>query len=846
MKPIKLVLSAWGPYSSKEIVDFSQFKEDSLFLVTGPTGGGKTTIFDGITYALYGNASGNNRDKTTFRSDFAKQETDTFVEFWFSHRGSIYKVKRSPRYSRPKKRGTGETLSAETAELFEEGKEPCTAINEVNKRLERILGINYRQFKQVAMIAQGEFLELLLANSKDRVEIFRNIFQTGEYEHIQRKISDYAKAVYSKLLKQKNKMEEAVSIIQTEKAELNELRKAEFLPFDKIASLLTQLLEEEKEEIEILEKEVSKLEKQIKKLVSKGEVYFTIQKQLDEAKKKLCAFEQELKTGEEEKAKLERIFHDFINQQEKEENNIAAEKDKLEAEKEVNEQEHKRLEQIELELEKQRGRLAKKKENIKVIDDIKNKLKMEAEQEQILISLQTDYEGKNKTAHQLKHDYEKKEELYKASVIGLTAKYLEDGKPCPVCGSLEHPNIAKICGEIPDEKEIKQAKRKWEQQEKLKNSSYQMAAEQNGKLQAIHKEVQEKLKENDLMGEQVEEHYKILIKEEKGEKEKCKALEKEEIRKKKLEKEIEILQNKIISLEKTGEKKRAEFQKKQENFKKELEKKLIFIESHKAVIEESKKQLKKLKKEEEIYIKKLEHELEGVKVDLLKEQIASLENEKKVLLKKKEKKKQIFQMNRTVMDSITEKNKEKEQLEQEYGIIKDLDRVTKGNNKDRIIFEHYVLAFYFETIIQAANIRLIKMTAGRYTLSKVEQVSDARTTDSLNLEVFDSFTGKKRPIKTLSGGESFKAALALALGLSDVVKRYAGGIQIETLFIDEGFGSLDEESLEQALDTLGSLTENNCLIGIISHVNELKERISQKIVVKRGNYGSYIEKQNEY
>ena len=208
--------------------------------------------------------------------------------------------------------------------------------------------------------------------------------------------------------------------------------------------------------------------------------------------------------------------------------------------------------------------------------------------------------------------------------------------------------------------------------------------------------------------------------------------------------------------------------------------------------------------------------------------------------RKKEEKIVKITVNEKALRSISEKQKERNVLEERYSLIRGLEQIATGKNKDRMVFEQYVLSSYFEDIVAAANLRLGKMTGGRYQLSRVEKVADGRTTDSLNLEVLDHFTGKKRPVKTLSGGESFKAALSLALGLSDVVQAYAGGIQIETLFIDEGFGALDEESLEQAMSTLDGLTEHNRLIGIISHVTELKERIDKKIVVEKGRSGSHI------
>ena len=261
-------------------------------------------------------------------------------------------------------------------------------------------------------------------------------------------------------------------------------------------------------------------------------------------------------------------------------------------------------------------------------------------------------------------------------------------------------------------------------------------------------------------------------------------------------------------------------------------------EAQKLVAEGKKILFAELAKELEVLIKE-RVQFEEVFVNE-KMPLQTLEQQKKTLLKEKENKAVKITMNENALRSIADKQKERKTLEEKYSLVKGLEQAAIGKNKDRMVFEQFVLSAYFEDIVLAANLRLGKMTGGRYQLSKVDRVADARTTDSLNLEVLDNFTGKKRPVKTLSGGESFKAALALALGLSDVVQSHAGGIQVETLFIDEGFGALDEESLEQAMSTLDGLTEHNRLIGIISHVTELKERIDRQIVVEKGRAGSHI------
>ena len=191
-------------------------------------------------------------------------------------------------------------------------------------------------------------------------------------------------------------------------------------------------------------------------------------------------------------------------------------------------------------------------------------------------------------------------------------------------------------------------------------------------------------------------------------------------------------------------------------------------------------------------------------------------------------------------EALRDKMQVLEKVEEKYGYVKDLEAMASGKNSANLVFEQYVLAGYFDEILRAANLRFSKMTGGRYEMARMEETLDGRKKDSLEIEVMDYYTGKARPIKTLSGGESFKASLSLALGLSDVIQAMSGGIKVDVLFVDEGFGALDGESLDQACETMQSLVEHNRMIGIISHVQELRERITNQIVVERNSSGSTV------
>lgn len=846
MRPIKLTLSGWGPYAVCEVVDFDAFGREGLFLITGATGGGKTTIFDGITYALYGETSGTTREKDFLRSDFAKPDTDTFVELIFTHKGEEYKVMRSPRYSRPKKRGQGEVVTSETAVLYEEGKMPVTALKDVNRRLGEIMGISYKQFKQIAMIAQGEFLDLLLANSKDRVEIFRNLFGTEEQERFQKKLSEKVKIANAALTENKHKMSETLSQIQTERKLIEEELSKDYINLERLAEEVGEEIKEDKEAVKQFGEELKKLEKKLKKLTEKNQEYASLEKRIEANGKKLLICEREKEDSERKKeqaikaAKLEE--ESFLERKKQLEEKQREEKEQLELLKK-HLLEYDNLEEQVSEVKLYIARLTEKIERYKEIEKKEKSIETLAEN---LREKQNEYKQAENLCAEIKKVYEEKDGAYRAAAIGLAARYLEAGKPCPVCGATTHPSPAIVSDAVPDKKEVEIWKEKWQQAEERKNEIFQKAAQAKGSLDAMKEEVEDAFK----MLKNESGSYEELILEEKEKKGKQKQLEKQIKEKKKLQKEKEEKEQAQADFWMEREELEKQHEKRIQQVKKEEELQKLLAEGKRTLLQELQKEKTVLEKEiaafeeklcrDSIFAEFVSEELKDINVQVIKTAMLAIEKEKKFLQREKEEKIVKITVNEKALHSISEKQKERNILEERYSLIRGLEQIATGKNKDRMVFEQYVLSAYFEDIVAAANLRLGKMTGGRYQLSRVEKVADGRTTDSLNLEVLDHFTGKKRPVKTLSGGESFKAALSLALGLSDVVQAYAGGIQIETLFIDEGFGALDEESLEQAMSTLDGLTEHNRLIGIISHVTELKERIDKKIVVEKGRSGSHI------
>lgn len=1029
MRPIKLSICAWGPYPGKVEVDFTNFEEGSIFLVTGPTGAGKTTIFDAICYALYGNVSGENRDKNTVRSDFAAPEVDTYVEFHFLHKGVQYQIYRTPKRERPKKRGEGFTMSPETAVLTIPGEEPIASVNEVNAKIQDIMGINFNQFKQIAMIAQGEFLKLLFSNSEDKVKIFRNLFQTQLYDEIKMALSNRERVLYAKIKEHTNKMDEAVaSVLPGDNSLLAIAVQSENKNYEKILELLKEYNQEETKKLKAVRQEAEKLEvhyaSKINEINAAKELNENIQ-QLEDVKEKLTLLRN--REGEIEEKKLqianarkaqqveakERMYLDAIHRKGQWEAEITKTMQRLEDLKveqiklteelkhlvemeqekeqldkrihrfegmlplfqqlEVSEKESairkQKLEQlltkqvsITEELEKKKAEKASVTNLIKQYDGIEKQMTevklqlQEAKQqydsmraarrqyqeisndEALLAKIHNQYKVQEKQMNLAKESYETKERLYRNAAIGLAARYLEDNQPCPVCGSLEHPKKAVVSHEVPDEAEVEQEKKKFEVEQKKCNDIYSNAASLNGALKAKQTEFQTTLKQLSLeTQEELEEAYRTVYA-----KSKELIAQRDDLNTKQKQKEeynqklVEIEAN-LEQFSQNAEKIQQSVQEAQSgvdelkgtigNIKLQLPKEYPTVdiverdlkdarehrnqlvltmqqiqtkkeelnaksESTNALLVSHKNQLvvtkEEVSKHLDSFMKAMEDagfvtnelyeeakmtqdaiQLVEAMVTSYEKQMTTYEEQQRMLTQRISGRSQVdlismqeelgrittnrqelqgktealtatLHGNERAYDSIRDKYEKIADVSSVYGYVKDLEKTAKGQNNERTIFEHYVLAAYFEDILEAANLRLAVMTNSRYELLKVSRVGDNRTTNSLDIEVFDQYTGKRRPVKTLSGGESFKAALSLALGLSDIIQQNAGGIEVDTLFIDEGFGSLDSESLDTALKTLTTLTGQNRLIGIISHVAELKERVENQIVVEKDQTGSKL------
>ena len=751
MKPTSLVLSGWGPYRGMEQADFETMQQ-GLFLVSGPTGSGKTTIFDGITFALYGEVSGSIREKDSLRSDFADASTPTFVTLNFTHRGKQYRVTRNPKYDRPKLKGEGMTTEPEGGELYEGETLLASGSSQVTERVTGLLGLDYRQFRQISMIAQGEFQQLLVSSSKERTQIFRDIFQTRIYDTMTALLSARVKALNGRIDEVKHRADEITGTFRIENGDWEELKSKKNRNYRKI--------------LDFIEQEDDRLESRERELASRlGE--------LDRSYKEQVRAIEELRSGNQAVRKYE---------------NDRKTLEKLEEERDSLKEQKRELAKAYGRIPVRRERLEGKKSELRVLEEQKKGLASWQAACRQLTERQETYLKLDGEAKEKKRIYEYQDDCFKKAAAGIIARDLTEGIPCPVCGSTVHPAPASMEGEVPDEKEIRRLKADYEAASEKASAAAGAAAALVGAV----KNMEENLGVMDLSdgGE------KALL--EIGEK--LKLLEEET---KQEEKEIR-------------------------DCEKEYQDCSVKLEKQEAAYSQLKASIRVPKPTELV-------DLSGFEAALLE-----CERDRKQTAKEKERTGAALALNRQSLSTLKGHLEVKEKLETEYGVVRELERAAGGYNGRNLVFEQYVLSVYFEDILRAANRRLLKMSGERYELHRLERARDRRSRESMEMEVLDQYTGKRRSVKSLSGGEAFNAALALALGTSDVIQSYAGGIQVEALFVDEGFGSLDAEALEQAVAILTSLSGGSSMVGIISHVEELKEQIGSHILVEKTNQGSRI------
>lgn len=1040
MRPLKLTLQAFGPYAGKETIDFSQLGNRTMFVISGKTGSGKTTIFDGISYAIYGKASGEDRNGPELRSQFAAEDVLTEASLEFSLRNKRYLVTRSPQQERKKKSGEGTTTITAKAELYEidetgEKKLLGSNVREVEEKIKEIMLIDSNQFRQILMIPQGEFRKLLTSDSKDKELILQRLFHTEIYKMIEDRLKDETNDLKRTVEDQLRKRNEAIrqihalyneelkSFIEADSENdvliLPQLKLEITLMENKLAEI-KKASDDKQQERDTLQKNIFDAKQVIDQLAKRDSLKFRME-QLEEQQSIFDTKDKEIKSAQKAAILTQQddLCHrlkkesDLLLQQHQTQNEhvekllqlLAKHEQDLKSEverEEVRQQAQEKINQLQRiqedvysfsKMQDESHQLSKEiNSKVDLLTEIeegiqKNELQLQAISNQIveiekdkitylenerkmdklqyvldllgkydhafseLQTLSLQLENNIKILENTKARYDdarilvdKLELDWISGQAAILAKQLKDGDACPVCGSNHHPQLA-ISHEkaIPNEAEIKEAKTQFaeieqektkaehlfiisrEQEEVMKNNVRELQLElekvrepidcsqlkaiidqtrsdlkkmqsdqdnlkskiqlldqlSQSKLQLETNKNEQVLKSHNLSDEinsqklQLAQKVALLDRISSTVPEKLRSIHEFDQAYQRAKNELELLMKNLETAKKAYqdtntkyetestrlkdfiklfEDKKKELESEREQFKQNMLSQGFETYKFYQDAKRSETQISQIENEVRQYREEYRsvtdqfHQLNDLLKDIKAPDISSLEDKLEevsgqfsilndqytsLLLQKRD--------NESILLKVEELNSSMKTLEKRYKLIGHLYEISKGQNTYRITFERFVLAAFLDDILREANNRLVKMTSGRYQLNRKTDRSKGNVQSGLELLIFDQYTGQERHVKTLSGGESFKASLALALGLADVVQQYAGGVSLETMFIDEGFGTLDPESLDHAIEALMDIQSSGRLVGIISHVPELKERIDARLEVTATQAGSMTE-----
>lgn len=1082
MRPVKLTISAFGPYAGEVSVDFESLGSEGLYLICGDTGAGKTTIFDAISFALYGTPSGSDRTARSLRSDFAAPGVETFVELEFEHRGERYVIRRNPEYERPKKRGSGMATQLADATLSHGDEAPVTGTRAVDRKIDELLGIDRSQFSQIVMIAQGDFRRLLQAGTKERADIMRKLFGTAPYLEFQKalaarshELEERSKAVRERLLA----LVPTIQVTGEEREErLGALKDSESPDVDDALALLAEQGEldnaelarlgearakaaAEVERLSVLVERASQLVARERELASCREELSHAEAAADSARSR--AEEQEGRGEERERLagrvtvidhelpgfddleRAEKAERDAAMAAEAAEANVRGAQDALEradddlararsradaladaperlarAEAACDEAERglaevrqalegvaelgrrkaslsalrskaesaeRALADAEQESSRLSDELARLREEEQPLKDapaeserakaseadlsrqigearvaygeVTSRQAAAEKEKAALASAEEAYRARCSNMERARSEHAAIQRAFLDGQAGLLARGLEPGMPCPVCGSTEHPLLATCEGEVPTQEQVDEAAAKRDEASALATEAAGAVASARSRCDAAGAELEKAIAENGSADELLERGTSLAAKLDAAKR----AVRDASARVERL-RELEAKAKDVEASASAGESEVALAREERDRTREALATSEAALKEFSAALAQSDATVARSNAEAaergfaqaEATRRSAQGDVEALRVageerarlesgrstlvsacdkasaelaqakntqagaaattravhaGLEHESAAEARGERAKLLRQIEEidaarqgaQRALTSANESVArlseraeslssqvnslreggevdageaeESLAVARERRESAESDRADIaarsdanlrlaRQLDELGKSGRdvaaryaemdalsstasgrlagKQRLSFETYLQARWFDRVLAAANRRLVSMTEGRYELvrHKGMRSGGGAAQTGLDLDVLDSFTGKPRDASSLSGGESFKASLALALGLSDVVQAHAGGIELDTMFVDEGFGSLDQESLALTVRTLTGAENSNKLVGIISHVDELRASIDHKIVVERGRTGSTL------
>ena len=915
MRPLTLTLSAFGPYAGQITLALEQLGKNGLYLIRGDTGAGKTSIFDAIAFALYGEASGDQREAAMFRSQYAAPDTPTFVELTFESAGKTYRVRRVPEYTRPAKRGGGVTLQRAEAELTMPDGRVVTRVKEVGQAVREIVGVDREQFAQIAMIAQGDFLKLLVASTEERMRIFRQIFHTGRYQKLQAALKDQLAALSRARDKLRDGLMQAVGSARYPADSVLGQRLADAqagrLLLQETAALLDEIVRQDSAAQEAGRRALERLDKQIgqaARTLGQARELAAARTQLRDAQAKRQAIQQEMEKAGAARAALaarkperEALAQQAVALAEEVRRHEACSRldQALEAAQkrytagcaaqaacakqltDLADQQaaaragQERLADSAIRAEKQRAEHAALLEEQRAFNGLSRDLDAVAASARQYARVQKDYLAAAQSAEAAQGRYQQMNRAFLDEQAGILALGLQDGAPCPVCGACSHPRPAQVTLGAPREADLEQAKQQAAAAQAEAGRLSAEAGQLRGALEARRAGLQQRAREllGDVPCEEMAEQIAAAGAALRDRLAACKsALDQAQQDMRQLDQfghTLRTLEQAVQQAQARQAAAQQEIARAEQDTqhlarqKQELADGLRYPDQAAArrAAQQTKDTIQDLDRRTEqadqayqacksqadalegtiaALAGQLEHAPE-IDMETIQAELEACNARRRALEDGQTARAARLDRNQDALRALETHGAALAEAEQKWGWVKSLADTAGGQlvGREKIMLETYVQMTYFDRILARANTRLMVMSRGQYELKRRAQAENNRRQSGLELDVVDHYNGSVRSVKTLSGGESFQAALSLALGLSDEVQSAAGGVQLDVMFVDEGFGSLDEEALEQAVRALSDLSGGNRLIGIISHVEALARRIDRQIVVtKHGTAGS--------
>ena len=909
MRPLRLTMSAFGPYAGELTLPLDRLGRSGLYLITGDTGAGKTTVFDAITYALYGAASGDDRKPEMLRSQYARPETPTYVALTFAYRGAEYTVRRNPEYTRPAKRGTGETKEKASAELHLPDGRILTRPRDVEAEIKLILGVDRDQFMQIAMLAQGDFRKLLTAKTDERRRIFRQIFQTERFQTLQLRLKDASARLGAQYAEAQRSLRQFIGGIVCSDADVRafDVRRAHAgeLPFAETQTLLAELLADDERSIAAAATALAELEQKDEQLTrrrAQAEAAAADRAQLQSVAQQQAAARDRMQTlrAAQESLEAARVqlpaleasyaqmtaelpLYDAFDQACAAEKQAAQQCAQLnlqcvQAEQQASVQASERAAaaQEAAALADAGAALARQEGERNVLEARMNQLnrlaqdrKAQAQTAEELRRAQAAYQAAGDRAQQLRTRFDAQYRAYLDAQAGVLAAELRDGEPCPVCGSRSHPHPASAPAQPVDRQTLAKSRSAAEQADREAQAASLHAGQLHGawteKTAALQSAMAAMV--GDCPAEALRDRLNGLFRETRdrlatvtaqiaAEQERVQQKERLDRRAAELEAAQAQTVQRLAALQSAQSAAAAQLQSAQtqaaeRRARLRCENRAQAESQHRALGEEIQKLKARLNDAaaqtaqcaQELALldgqaAQLNERLQSapaVDLDALTAAQAACRAKKAEVRAAEQAARTRWSANDRVRQEIARTAAAQADLERDWASVRALSDTANGTltGKEKIMLEAYAQRAYFDRIIGRANVRLLQMTGGQYELRRRRTAANNQSQSGLELDVIDHTNGSERSVQTLSGGESFQASLALALGLSDEIQSAAGGIRLDAMFVDEGFGSLDEEALRQAVRTLESLSGSDRLVGIISHVAELKSRIDRQIVVRK-------------